>query len=224
MMTDQGFDILEVVPEGHPRPQVFHEIEQEMEVWIGADSSGHDLDHARRVFTMGVRLADRKVADVDIVGAAALTHDIHRSMGADGEYVHPNESLSAVKSVLEATSFPDEKLPSVVHCVEVHEEYEFEGDENPAETMEARIVQDADNLDAMGAVGIARNFAFTGVVGNRLWAPDAEENSGLGHFTDKLLHLKAEMNTDEAREIAEERHQFLEEFSDRFKREWQGKL
>lgn len=223
-MTDEQLDVFEALPGNHPRPRMFREIEQEMKEWIGADSSGHDLDHARRVFNIGVRLADQKNADVDIVGAAALTHDIHRSMGADGEYVHPKESLSAVESVLEATSFPDEKGSSVVHCVEVHEEYEFEGDDNPAETMEARIVQDADNLDAMGAVGIARNFAFTGVVGNRLWAPDTEENSGLGHFTDKLLHLNAEMNTDEAREIAEGRHQFLEEFSDRFKKEWEGKL
>lgn len=223
-MNEQHLGVFDALPDDHPRPQMFREIEQEMAEWIGTDSSGHDLDHARRVFTIGVRLAEQKNADVDIVGAAALTHDIHRSMGADGEYVHPRESLSAVESVLEATSFPEEKGSSVLHCVEVHEEYEFEGDENPAETMEARIVQDADNLDAIGAVGIARNFAFTGVIGNRLWAPATEENSGLGHFTDKLFHLKSEMNTDEARAIAEGRHQFLEEFSGRFKKEWVGEL
>ncbi|SEP88477.1 HD domain-containing protein [Natrinema salaciae] len=223
-MTTQYLDVCDALPGEHPRPQMFREIEQNMEDWIGADSSGHDLDHARRVFNIGVRLANQKNADIDIVGAAALTHDIHRSMGEDGEYTHPRESLSAVRSVLEATSFPDEKRSSVLHCVEVHEEYEFNGDDNPAETIEARLVQDADNLDAIGAVGIARNFAFTGVIGNRLWAPDTEENSGLGHVSEKLFHLKDELNTDEAREIAEGRHQFLVEFSERLKKEWIGKL
>lgn len=195
-----------------------------MDAWIGDDSSGHDLDHAWRVFNVGMRLADEEGADTDVVGAAALTHDIHRSMGADGEYVPSEESLPEVRSVLEATPFPAAKIPAVLHCVEVHDEYAFDGAENPADTIEALVLQDADNLDAIGAVGIARNFAFTGVVGNRLWEPGTDEYSGLGHFQDKLFHLKTEMNTAEARDMAEERHRFLEEFSERFKKEWRGEL
>ncbi|WP_396612900.1 HD domain-containing protein [Haloferax sp. S1W] len=208
--------------DGISNAEVFREIEREMRAWVGDDSSGHDLDHAWRVFNVGVKIAEREDADCDIVGAGALTHDIHRSMGEDGEYVPPADSLPAVRSVLEATAFPDEKIPAVLHCVEVHEEYEFDGGENPAETTEALVLQDADNLDAIGAVGIARNFAFTGVVGNRLWAPDTDEYSGLGHFDDKLLHLKDEMNTAAARAVAEERHAFLVEFAERFTEEWYG--
>ncbi|WP_458188444.1 HD domain-containing protein [Haladaptatus sp. NG-WS-4] len=143
-------------------------------------------------------------------------------MGDGDEYVPPEESLSEVRSVLESTSFPREKIPSVLHCVEVHEEHEFRGEENPARTTEALVLQDADNLDAIGAVGIARNFAFTGVVGNRLWAPDTDEYSGLGHFYDKLFHLEDEMNTEAARTMAEERHAFLEQFVERFVAEWYG--
>lgn len=224
MMPDSRIKPLDELTTNHPSPEVFLEIEREMKQWIGTDSSGHDIDHAWRVFNLGTRLADVHSADIDVVGGAALTHDIHRSMGADDEYVPPEESLSTVQSVLESTSFPENKIPEVVHCVEVHEEYEFERDENPAETIEALILQDADNLDAIGAVGIARNFAFTGVAGNRLWAPDTDEYSGLGHFSDKLLHLKDEMNTVEAREIAENRHEFLTEFQERFKKEWVGDL
>ena len=145
-------------------------------------------------------------------------------MGDDDEYISPEDSLPEVRSVLETTSFPPEKIPAVLHCVEVHEEYEFKGEKNPAQTIEALILQDADNLDAIRAVGIARNFAFTGVVGNRLWAPNTDEYSGLGHFYDKLFYLKDEMNTKTARTLAEERHKFLAEFAKRFKNEWYGEL
>ncbi|ELZ85886.1 metal dependent phosphohydrolase [Haloferax elongans ATCC BAA-1513] len=208
--------------DGISNAEVFREIEREMRAWIGDDSSGHDLDHAWRVFNVGVKISEQEDADIEVVGAAVLTHDIHRSMGEEGEYTPPEDSLSAVRSVLEATAFPDKKIPDVLHCVAVHEEYEFDGGENPAETTEALVLQDADNLDAIGAVGIARNFAFTGVVGNRLWAPDTDEYSGLGHFDDKLLHLKDEMNTEAARAVAEERHAFLVEFAERFTEEWYG--
>ena len=210
------------IAESHADTPLFREIAAEMEAWLGADSSGHDVDHAWRVLNVGVRLAAEEGADAEIVGAAALTHDIHRTVGADDEYVHPEETLPDVRAVLEATAFPPEKIDAVLHCVAVHDEYEFRGDERPAETLEAEILRDADNLDAIGAVGIARNFAFTGVVGNPLWDPSGEEYSGLEHFSDKLLRLKAEMNTDAARALAEERHAFLEAFEERFEEEWYG--
>lgn len=203
-------------------PALFRDIAAEMERLIGDDSSGHDMAHVWRVCSLGVQLADAEDADVQVVGAAGLTHDVHRSMGADGEHVHPEESLPKVRDVLEAAGFPAESIPEVLHCVEVHDEYEFRGIEHPAETIEAEILRDADNLDAIGAVGIARNFAFTGVVGNPLWDPDGDEYSGIGHFYDKLFHLKDEMNTETAREMAEERHAFAKEFVDRFEAEWYG--
>lgn len=110
----------------------------------------------------------------------------------------------------------------MLHCVEVHDEYAFRGVDRPADTLEAEVLRDADNLDAIGAVGIARNFAFTGVVGNPLWDPSGEEYSGLGHFEDKLLYLLEEMHTEAGRELAEERHAFLETFKNRFEQEWYG--
>ena len=221
-MSDESRSIIGDFSEATSDPEVFREIERRMEKWVGDDSSGHDLDHAWRVFNVAVKIAVTEGADIDVVGAASLTHDIHRSMGDPDEYVPPEASLSEVRSILEATTFPREKIPAVLHCVEVHEEYEFRGDENPARTTEALVLQDADNLDAIGAIGIARNFAFTGVVGNRLWAPNTDEYSGLGHFDDKLYHLKDEMNTETARTLAEERHEFLTDFAERFKREWCG--
>lgn len=177
--------------------QLFSDIADAMAGWLAEDSSGHDAQHAQRVFRLGMRLADVEGADTEIVGAAALTHDLHRVMGDDGS-VDPIDSLPEVRTILERTDFPSEKIDAVCHCVAVHDEYEFRGVDRPAETTEAEILQDADNLDAIGAIGIARNFAFTGVVGNPLWDPDGEEYSGLYHFEDKLFRLRDEMNTETA--------------------------
>lgn len=73
---------------------------------IGSDSSGHDIDHARRVFLLGTRIAERTGADAAVVQAAALTHDLHRSMGGPGEYVDPADTLPDIRELLEAAEFP----------------------------------------------------------------------------------------------------------------------
>jgi len=202
--------------------QLYRDIAHEMSDWLDEDSSGHDADHAWRVFNLGKRIAETENADIEVVGAGALTHDIHRIMGEDGEHVDPADSLPAVRAVLESAGYPEAKIPRVLHCVEVHDEYEFRGMERPAETIEAEVLRDADNLDAIGAVGIARNFAFTGIVGNPLWKPDSDEYSGIEHYYDKLVHLEEEMNTREGKEIAKNRHEYLKNFVDRFESEWYG--
>jgi uncharacterized protein len=202
--------------------QLFSDIADAMGDWLDDDSSGHDMDHAWRVFSLGIELAETEGADSEVVGAAALTHDIHRAMEENGESVDPVDTLPEVRAILEQTNFPEEKIDAVEHCVAVHDEYEFRGSDRPAETIEAEILRDADNLDAMGAIGIARCFAFTGVDGRPLWDPQGSEYSGLYHFEDKLFRLRDEMNTETAREMAEDRHTFMMEFVDRFKQEWNG--
>jgi uncharacterized protein len=216
-MTDSS----DVAPGGHRDRPLFRAIADEMRAWLGDDSSGHDMDHAWRVFDLGIRIADAEGADADVVGAAALTHDVHRAMGEtmDG---HPEASLDEVRAVLETAGFPEERIPEVLHCVKVHDEYEFRGIEHPAESLEAEVLRDADNIDAMGAVGIARTFAFSGVAGHRLWDPDGAGDSALAHFEEKLFRLRDEMHTETAREIAAERHEFMETFVERFRAEWRG--
>lgn len=206
--------------EDPPTRQLFSDIADAMGEWLDDDSSGHDMDHAWRVFSLGIELAEAEGADSEVVGAGALTHDIHRVMGGTVESVDPAETLPEVRAILEQTDFPNEKIDAVEHCVAVHDEYDFRGSDRPAETIEAEILRDADNLDAMGAIGIARCFAFTGVDGRPLWDPQDEEYSGLYHFEDKLFHLRDEMNTETARAIAEGRHAFMMEFVERFKEEW----
>lgn len=220
---------------------LFQSIAREMEAHLGDDSTGHDMHHLWRVCRVGVRLAEAEGADVDVVGGAALTHDLHRVRGADGEFVHPEETLPEVAEILRDAGFPEAKLEDALHCVAVHEEYDFEADPQETETLAAEIVQDADNLDAIGAVGVARAFAYGGAHGNLLWAPERELPDGddhydktggnddgpgstIHHFHSKLLRLKDAMNTETGRELAAERHAFLEEFLARFEAEWMGEL
>ena len=157
---------------------------------------------------------------VEQITSGWITHDLHRL--ADGTGVDPAETLDEVAAVLRRAGLPGPKIPAVQHCVAGHDAYEFRGDDPDPASLEAKLLRDADNLDAMGAVGVGRTFAFGGVHGTPLWDPDGTEYSQLYHFEDKLLRLREEMHTEPARELAAERHAFLEEFHERFRREWHG--
>jgi uncharacterized protein len=189
--------------------------------YLATDSSGHDMHHVWRVFRLTQQFADELDADRVVVGCAALTHDLHRVLG-EGTGCPPEETLSTVEDILADAGVDDERIDAVCHCVAVHDDLAFRGEEPRPETLEAEILRDADNLDAMGAVGIGRTFAFGGVHGTPLWDPDGEVYSQLYHFEDKLLRLPGEMHTEPARELAEERAAFLERFRERFIAEWHG--
>jgi uncharacterized protein len=211
-----------------------------MAVHLGGDDSGHDLQHLWRVNRLGTRIAEAEDADPAVVGAAALVHDLHRVRG-DG-FTHPEETVPEIREILADAGVPDSLHDPVCHCVAVHEEYDFEDDPRTAETLEADVLQDADNLDAIGAVGVARAFQFGGAHGNRMWDPerplpgedeayekdagvdndDDDHGSTFHHVHAKLLRLHENMNTEAGREIAAGRHAFLEEFAERFEAEWRG--
>lgn len=189
---------------------------------LSADSSGHDMHHVWRVFRLTQRFADALDADRVVVGCAVLTHDLHRVLGDDTGCA-PEETLEEVDRVLEDAGVSRDLVPPIRHCVAVHDDIAFRGDDPQPETVEAEILRDADNLDAMEAVGIARTFAFGGVHGTPLWDPRGDEYSQLYHFEDKLLRLRDELHTEPARELAEGRHAFLEAFYERFRAEWHGR-
>lgn len=189
--------------------------------YLSSDSSGHDMHHVWRVFRLTQRFARELDADCEVAGCAALTHDLHRVMG-DGTGYDPEETLPEVSRILEVADVCPERIPRVEHCVAVHDDLAFRGDDPQPRTLEAKILRDADNLDAMGAVGVARTFAFGGVHGTPLWDPDGDEYSQLYHFEDKLLRLRGELHTEPAKRLGEDRHAFLEEFYDQFYAEWHG--
>ncbi len=215
----------DVPPERLPEETEHFELLAElMHEEVGNVSSGHALDHAWRVFALGLRLADAEGADPAVVGAAVLVHDLHRSMGEG--YTHPEESLPRVRDLLDAAGVPDEQVPEVCHCVAVHDGYGFDyGPEcDDPETVEAEVLRDADNLDAIGAVGLARTFAYGGARGTPIGRPGDGPGDGttVGHFREKLLRLGEDMHTDLGRELAAEWTAVLESFLERFAAEWQG--
>jgi uncharacterized protein len=187
---------------------------------LAGEPSGHGMAHARRVCDLAVRIARAEGADRETVGAAALVHDLHRVRGCP-----PRESLDAVRAVLEDAGFRGD-VGAVCDCVAVHDDYEFRG-ADPPPTLEAAVLQDADNLDAIGAVGIARAFQYAGARERAMFDPGhegpPEENpSTYGHVHEKLLRLRDELNTARARELAADRHAFVERFAERFRAEHYG--
>jgi uncharacterized protein len=209
-----------VVPED--LDPLFRDLADAAASWLGADPTGHGLAHAWRVFDTAMALADEYPdADRTVLGAAALVHDVHRAMSLEaGEYVHPGDSLEEVGAVLAAADVPLEKRDAILHCVALHEEYDFRGDRRDGDRLEVDLLRDADNLDAMGAVGIARCFAYTGAHGGPMWTDDGED--AIDHVETKLLNLTEEMHTEAARAVAEERHAFLESYLERFRAECRG--
>lgn len=185
----------------------------------GEDSSGHAMDHAWRVFRLAQHFAETVDADREVVGCAALTHDLHRGLG-DGPGCHPDETLDLVADILDRVGIDEQTTAAVQDCVAIHDELGFRGDDPQPETVEAAILRDADNIDAMGAIGIARTFAFGGVHGTPLWDPTGREYSQLYHIEDKLLRLRDELHTPPARELAEARYEFLVDFREQFVAEW----
>jgi len=196
------------------------------------DGSGHDWWHVDRVRNTALRLAAAEGADPVVVELAALLHDVwdHKLYAGDHS-VAPRE----VRRWLVEQGAP---AGTAEHVAEIVRDLSFKGAgvATPMRTLEGAVVQDADRLDAMGAVGIGRAFAFGGSRGRAMHDPDAvpvhhasaeayssAEGTTLNHFPEKLLLLRDRMNTQAGRRTAEQRHRFMEEFLERFLAEWAGK-
>lgn len=191
--------------------------------------SHHDKSHVERVYNLAVHITEKEHADSDIVKAAVLLHDIARAMEDEGKIEdHATESARMAKKILEQVRFPKKKTASVIHCIEAHR---FKKGIRP-ESLEAKILQDADRLDMLGAVGIARVFARGGWSNMPIHDPstppkekyDGKSQSSVNHIYEKILKLKKTINTRTAQQIAEERHTFTEQFLDRLLKEWNGEI
>lgn len=193
------------------------------------DASGHDWWHIHRVVQMAKRIAREEGADLFICTIAALLHDV-----AD-EKLNPSKEagLRKVEAWLEA-NLPEEEHRA--HVMDIISNMSYNGGKNPPmRTLEGKVVQDADRLDAIGAISIARAFVYAGWKGTPIHDPaipprgemTAEEyrngkSTAINHFHEKLLKLKDLVNTDAARRIAGERHRYMEEYVERFYEEWEG--
>lgn len=204
---------------------------QYAETTLSEDSSGHDWWHIYRVWTMAKKLADREGADRNIVELAALLHDI-----GDWKFHNGDDSIGPARSRkwLEQHNTEPDIVSAVCEIVSTIS-YKGAGVATPMKTLEGKVVQDADRLDAIGAIGIARAFAYGGHVNRLIYHPQqpptmhesfTEYKKSVGHtinhFHEKLLLLKNRMNTDTGKKLAEERHRFMELYLEQFFKEWDG--
>ena len=190
----------------------------------GAES-GHGFDHVLRVLALAERIAQAEGADVEIVRAAALLHDLGRTEEQTTGKDHAVVSAQRAREIL--AHHPPERVEAVVHAIEAHR---FRTMPEPA-TPEAKSLFDADKLDAIGAIGIARVFAHAGARGQPLYAPleiaRAEGGGTLGHtpvheYVVKLSRLQEILTTTSGKAIAEERHSYMEGFFVRLDEEAMG--
>lgn len=190
----------------------------------GAES-GHDFDHVLRVLTLAERIARAEGADLEVVRAAALLHDLGRAEERVTGQDHAALAAERAREILAGQ--PPEKIEAVVDAIAAHR---LRSGPAPA-TPEARALFDADKLDAMGAIGVARVFAHAGARGRRLWVPletaraqggGTPEHTPAHEFVVKLSRLREVMTTALGRSIAEERHAFMEAFFARLEAEVRG--
>ena len=199
------------------------------EEFFKQDYSGHDYFHTLRVFRMATGLAEKEQADVKIVQLAALLHDV------DDRKISPltcAEKTNARRFLAE-NQIPEETVEKICRIIE---EISYAGKDSVVpESLEGKCVQDADRLDAIGAIGIARAFAYGGSHNRFMHHPDikpkiqmskAEYHSSnsttVNHFYEKLFLLADMMNTPTAREIAKVRNRYMQDFIAEFLAEWDG--
>ncbi|TRM12531.1 HD domain-containing protein [Lentibacillus cibarius] len=179
------------------------------------DASGHDFFHMKRVARMAKKIASNEQANPFICETAAWVHDI----GDPKLFTDSTMAIKEMEVFLHKIGCTHCQVDRVIRAID---DIAFHKGRIP-ETLEGKIVQDADRLDAIGAVGIARTFAYGGANGQLLWHDDdaRQRNTSIQHFYDKLLTLKDTMNTKTAKEIAVHRHQFMEMYLQQFLQEWQ---
>lgn len=193
-------------------------------------SGSHDWDHTLRVFRLCEIMGPAEHADMDVLGAAAYLHDIGRALqdASNGAICHAEKGAQIAAPLVEALPYEKNQKQNILHCIRSHR---FRNNCKPA-TTEARVLFDADKLDAIGAVGVARAFLFAGEVGARLHNPDLDvastrpysiNDTGYREFKVKLCKVKDRMLTAEGRKLARERHAFMADFFNRFLEEYAGK-
>lgn len=197
---------------------------------LGSDTSGHDWSHIERVVNTAKTIAKAEGADLFICEAAALLHDV-----IDDKIVQdPADALKELKKFLTSIEVTPEEIEAIELIIT---RMSFKNhQENQELSLEGRVVQDADRLDAIGAIGIARVMCYSGSTGRPIHHPNMKprgkmtpeeyrnwESTAIMHFYEKLLKLKELMNTDYGKKLAKGRHEFLEMYLEQFYAEWEGK-
>jgi uncharacterized protein len=211
--------------------EIIQETEQHVRGLLAGDSSGHDWFHIERVRRSALAIGREEGADLVVVELAALLHDV-----ADWKFAGGDDTAGtrAAREWLTRHRV-DEALIDHVSSIVAGLSFKGAGVPTPMTTLEGQVVQDADRLDALGAIGIARTFAYGGHKGQPMHDPalapqphatfDAYKRGGgtsINHFHEKLLLLAGRMNTRTGKRLAIERTRFMERFLEQFHAEWEG--
>jgi uncharacterized protein len=192
-------------------------------------SGSHAWDHTQRVHNLCMHIGRVEGADMEVLEIAAYLHDVGRSYQDEskGTVCHAEKGAEMARALLQRYPIPDGQKDNIIHCIKSHR---FRGTCQP-ETMEAKVLFDADKLDSIGAIGVGRAFQFAGEVGAKFHnslvnpedtSPYTEEDTGYREFRLKLSKIKDRMLTSEGRRMADERHSFMEMFFKRFLQEYEG--
>lgn len=211
------------------RHSVIQSAERLVRSTLKGDSSGHDWWHIHRVRKLAVDIGEKENCGLFVCELAALLHDL-----IDEKLVsNVSEAIADVKSWL-----AEQKVSKVEkeHIISIITNLSFKGGkQKPLETIEGKVVQDADRLDALGAIGIGRTFSYSGATGQLMFDPEIKvrneltneeyrtgKTTAINHFYEKLFKLSDLMNTETGKKVAEQRHLFMEQFIEQFYKEWDG--
>jgi uncharacterized protein len=210
------------------KEKIISDIRKYVEKELGIESSGHDWWHVYRVWNMSVKMCEKEGGNLFVVQLVALLHDI-------GDWKISDDQENIIKGIMEKYGVEDDSIRNICKAVS---EISFKGKNSHVvpSSLEGKIVQDADRLDALGAVGIARTFSYGGYSNMSIYNPELKpdldktpeefkkaKGSVVNHFYEKLLLLKDLMNTDTGKMLAKDRHEFLEMYLKEFFAEWDGK-
>ena len=208
---------------------------EEARTWYREEDPVHGFDHVMRVYRLAETIARQEGADQKIVTAAALLHDADyysgENPGGDSMGMHHQRSAAFAKQVLKIKSWDASQIEAVQHCIRAHR---FRDNSEEPQTIEARVLFDADKLDAIGAIGIARAVAYAARVGQPIHHPvsdsfmkegileEGEPHSAYHEYLFKLCRIKDRMTTRTGRQLAEDRHAFMSAYFEHLENEIGG--
>lgn len=215
--------------------EIIEEIKQEAKSYFNNGDGSHDWSHIERVYNSAIKIAKEENANLDVVKIAVYLHDIGRNdeIKSRGKICHAEKGAEIAKKMLSKYDIDEKLIENIIHCILSHRNR----NNYKPKTIEAKIIFDADKLDSIGAVGIARDFLFAGIYNAPLYTGREKEilknadnyaytrdDTALLEYYYKLSKIKDKIITKTAKKIAQDRHNYMKEFFERFNKEIKGIL